>query len=244
MANPYFAPGEQRASKVQSLFDRIARRYDLINDLQSFGLHRVWKRRVLKLASLKPGLRALDVCCGTGDLALGLASSGASVIGLDFSRNMIEVAANRHLHAHSEQTSLVRFIIGDAQRLPFRDCTFNTVTIGYGLRNLPNWETGLNEIQRILKPGGEAIILEFGKPANRSWRAIYFAYLKLCVPILGAVFCRDSKAYSYILESLKHYPGQFQIADYMRSRQWSKVNVQNLLGGVMSINYGERSGSD
>jgi len=244
MPNPYFDPGEQRAAKVQSLFNRIASRYDLINDLQSFGLHRLWKRRVLALAAPKNGERALDLCCGTGDLALALNGLCASVIGIDFSERMIEVAAERARKADKSATpskrSAISFILADAQKLPFRDGSFDIVTMGYGLRNLRSWENGLREIHRILKPGGRAMILEFGKPPNAVWRRVYYAYLKLFVPILGATFCRDRQAYAYILESLQHYPGQAVIADRMSQATGANVKTLNFLGGVMSINYGER----
>jgi demethylmenaquinone methyltransferase/2-methoxy-6-polyprenyl-1,4-benzoquinol methylase len=246
MPNSYFDPGEQRAAKVQSLFNRIASRYDLINDLQSFGLHRLWKRRVLALAAPKNGESALDLCCGTGDLAIALSGVGASVIGVDFSERMIEVAAQRaRKTAASEAASHRRaltFILGDAQKLPFCDQSFDVVTMGYGLRNLPSWENGLREIHRVLKPQGRAIILEFGKPPNSVWRRIYFAYLKMFVPILGATCCGDRHAYAYILESLQHYPGQGAIADRMSQSGWANVDFINFLGGIMSINYGERPG--
>jgi len=245
MANPYFDPGVKRAAKVKDLFNRIAPCYDLINDLQSFGLHRRWKRRVLRLAGSLMGASALDLCCGTGDLALALTNRGASVVGLDFSQRMIEVAAGR---AHAARNSKSKsshaetcFVMGDAQNLPFRDQSFDVITIGYGLRNLPNWQEGLGEIARVLKPGGRVLILEFGKPANPIWRRFYFGYLKLFVPILGTVFCNDRQAYAYILESLQHYPGQAVIESRMKDLGWVNVYVVNLLGGVMSINHGEKS---
>ena len=116
MSNAYYTPGDQRAAKVNDLFARIARRYDFLNDLQSFGLHRSWKRRVVKLAAAAPGTRALDLCCGTGDISLALAQRGAETTGLDFSAQMLEVAAQRHLKS---QISNLKFIQGDAQQLPF-----------------------------------------------------------------------------------------------------------------------------
>ena len=254
MANTFFDPGDQRAAKVHDLFTTIAPRYDLINDLQSFGLHRHWKRRVVQLARPQPGERALDLCCGTGDLALALARHGVQVTGLDFTESMLEVARSRAsslryqasanvLHA-SRITHHVspppHFVCGDAQRIPFADSSFDIVTVGYGLRNLANWETGLREMQRVAKPGGRLLVLDFGKPDNALWRGLYFSYLKLFVPCLGRLFCGNAGAYAYILESLKHYPAQNGIAAKMRELGLVEVRIINLLGGIMGIDYAER----
>lgn len=247
MANTYFDPGEQRAAKVHELFSRIAPRYDLINDLQSLGLHRHWKQRVVQEARPQPGQRALDLCCGTGDLALGLARRGVVVIGLDFSERMLAMAAQRASGIRGKEPEQVqmaspvaRFVSGDAQRIPFADNTFDIVTVGYGLRNLASWETGLREMQRVAKPGGRLVVLDFGKPDNALWRSLYFGYLKLFVPCLGRIFCGNASAYAYILESLQHYPAQHGVGARMRELGLLEVRVVSLLGGVMSINYGEK----
>lgn len=235
MSNTFYAPGEQRAAKVNDLFATIARRYDLINDLQSFGLHRLWKRRVVNLAAVKAGDRALDLCCGTGDLALALARKGAATTGLDFSEKMLAVAAER------SQTQNPTFIQGDAQQVPFPENSFDIVTVGYGLRNLTSWERGVEEMVRVAKPGARLIVLEFGKPANALWRAIYFTHLRLSVPLIGLLFAGNAQAYAYILESLKHYPAQLAVAEKMRALKLANVRVINLLGGAMAINYGEKA---
>ena len=252
MANAFFDPGDQRAAKVHNLFSRIAPRYDLINDLQSFGLHRQWKRQVVRLARPEPGQRALDLCCGTGDLALGLARAGARVTGLDFSERMLEVAQRRTAsirisepQAGLHAAAVPRFIRADAERIPFADDSFDIVTVGYGLRNLASWEAGLGEMQRVARPGGRLVVLDFGKPENALWRGLYFGYLKLFVPLLGRLFCGSAAAYGYILESLKAYPAQQGVAAAMRALGLANVKVVSLLGGVMSINYGEkRSGGE
>jgi demethylmenaquinone methyltransferase/2-methoxy-6-polyprenyl-1,4-benzoquinol methylase len=238
VSNAFYEAGEKRATKVNDLFAAIARRYDLINDLQSFGLHRRWKRRAVRLAQIKPGDLALDLCCGTGDLALALARGGAETTGLDFSPQMLEVAARRQQASRTTQN--LKFIQGDAQALPFPDQSFDIVTVGYGLRNLASWERGLEEMFRVARPGGRLVVLEFGKPANALWRALYFTHLRGSVPLIGLLFCGNAQAYAYILESLKHYPAQLAVAEKMRGLKLADVRVINLLGGAMAINYGEK----
>ena len=258
MANIFFDPGGERAAKVQELFARIAPRYDLINDLQSFGLHRYWKRRVVRFARPQPGQRALDLCCGTGDLALALARRGARVAALDFSEQMLDAAQVRESRVLSQtqgetpHASRVThhaspppcFIRGDALRIPFADNSFNIVTVGYGLRNLASWEAGLREMQRVAAPGGCLIVLDFGKPDNALWRGLYFGYLKLFVPWLGRIFCVDAGAYAYILESLRHYPAQHAVAAKMRDLGLVNVRTIALLGYAMSINYAEKRSAE
>ncbi|HLP78681.1 MAG TPA: bifunctional demethylmenaquinone methyltransferase/2-methoxy-6-polyprenyl-1,4-benzoquinol methylase UbiE [Candidatus Paceibacterota bacterium] len=240
MANRFYSQDEQRAARVNDLFRRIAPRYDLINDLQSFGLHRRWKRRVVRLAAVQSGDRALDLCCGTGDIAFALGNAGAEVVGLDFTQAMLDVANDRRSKLDSAAQQRTTFIRGDAQQISFPDNSFDVVTVGYGLRNLSSWETGLCEMNRVAKPGGRLLVLEFGKPDNALWRWCYFTYLKMFVPVLGWVFCRNAAAYAYILESLKHYPAQRGIAEKMKKLGMQNVQIVNLLGGVMSINYGEK----
>jgi len=239
VSNVFYAPGEQRAAKVGDLFASIARRYDLLNDLQSFGLHRLWKRRVVALAGVKPGDRALDLCCGTGDIAFTLARQGADITGLDFSEKMLDVARAR-LQSSKSKTQNLKFILGDAGQIPFPDHSFDAVTMGYGLRNLPSWETGLREMIRVAKPGGRIVVLDFGKPPNALWRKIYFTHLKCSVPLIGLLFCGRADAYAYILESLKHYPAQFAVAEKMRELQLADVQIVNFVGGAMAINFGKK----
>jgi demethylmenaquinone methyltransferase / 2-methoxy-6-polyprenyl-1,4-benzoquinol methylase len=241
VSNEFYAPGERRAARVNDLFARIARRYDLLNDLQSFGLHRSWKRRVVELAKVSAGSRALDLCCGTGDLAFALARRGAETTGLDFSPEMPDVARTRSRNKNPPAASRQpQFLQGDAQEIPFPDNSFDMVTVGYGLRNLASWERGLEEMARVARPGARLLVLDFGKPANPLWRAVYFTHLKMSVPLIGLLFCGNASAYAYILESLKHYPAQLAVAEKMRGMKLANVRVINLLGGAMAINYGEK----
>lgn len=246
MANRFYEPGVERAAKVNDLFARIARRYDFMNDLQSFGLHRLWKGSLVRLAGPCPGARALDVCCGTGDLAFALAGCGAEVVGLDFSEPMLEVAEGRRhkkvkqIATPAEARLNPRFMKGDARELPFPDATFEIVTVAYGLRNLAGWESGLREMARVAKPGGRLFVLDFGKPENALWRGLYFGYLKFFVPVLARLVCGESEAYGYIFESLRHYPAQRGVAAGMKQLGLVNIRIRNLLGGVMSINSGEK----
>ena len=248
MSNEFYTSGEQRAAKVNDLFARIARRYDLLNDLQSFGLHRSWKRQVANLANITPGTRALDLCCGTGDITFALAQRGATTTGLDFSPQMLEVAKGRSQQRAAENQDKStqsasrnpRFVQGDAQHLPFAENSFDAVTVGYGLRNLTSWEGGLDEMFRVARPGARLIVLDFGKPPNSLWRTVYFTHLRLSVPLIGLLFCGNASAYAYILESLKHYPAQLAVAEKMRALKLKEVRVINLLGGAMASNYGEK----
>jgi demethylmenaquinone methyltransferase/2-methoxy-6-polyprenyl-1,4-benzoquinol methylase len=239
MANEFYSPGEERTAKVGALFATIARRYDFINDVQSLGLHRLWKRRLVRLAAPRLGERALDLCCGTGDIALALARRGVEVVGLDFSEAMLEVAREKSTVRSSQ--SAVQFLQGDAQRIPFPDGTFDILTIGYGLRNLADLDVGLRDMWRVTKPGGRFVTLEFGKPENGAWRKIYFGYLKFALPVFGKIFCGNASAYAYILESLKHYPEQAGVAEKMRAAGWQNVRVINLMGGTMSIHCAEKA---
>lgn len=237
MTNRFYAKGGERAARVGELFGAIASRYDLLNDIQSAGLHRCWKRRLLRLAGLKPGDTALDVCCGTGDIAFRMAQAGAKVTGLDFSEPMLAVARRRAATSLALMTN-PDFVQGDAMALPFEDAHFRVVTVGYGLRNLADWRMGLREMVRVTRLGGRILVLDFGKPRNPVLRSLYFLYLRVMVPVFGLCFCGNAAAYAYILESLHHYPAQTGVATGMRELGLAQVAIHNLMGGMMSINVG------
>ena len=238
MANPYYQPGAERPQRVRTLFEAIAPRYDLVNDVQSFGLHRWWKRRLVELARVRPQGVALDLCCGTGDVTFALAGAGAEAIGVDFSTAMLEVARSKMPGRNTRTT----FVAADALKIPLANSTCDVVTISYGLRNLADFEAGLREMWRVAQPGGRLLVLDFGKPDFAPWRGLYFLYLRLAVPCFGWLFHRNSAAYSYILESLHHYPAQHGVAAVMNRLGCEEVRIITLLGGVMTINCGTKPG--
>jgi demethylmenaquinone methyltransferase/2-methoxy-6-polyprenyl-1,4-benzoquinol methylase len=223
--------------KVDQLFGSIAVRYDLVNDIQSLGLHRVWKRRVVVLANFKEGETGLDLCCGTGDIAIGLAKRGGALVGMDLNRPMLLQAAIR---LAKREDQCVRLAQADALKLPLRNHSLDLVTIGYGLRNLGSMEDGLREITRVLKPGGRLLILDFGKPANRLLRSAYYLYLAWILPVFGWLCCGNASAYAYILESLKKYPAQKGVAAKLDVLGYKSVKIIDIMGGAMSIHIAIR----
>ncbi|MFT4587693.1 MAG: demethylmenaquinone methyltransferase/2-methoxy-6-polyprenyl-1,4-benzoquinol methylase [Candidatus Binatia bacterium] len=240
MSSEYYVQGEDRAVKVNALFASIARRYDLINDVQSFWMHRLWKRRLIRLAKIYQGSRALDLCCGTGDVTFAMARAGASAVGLDFNGPMLGVARRRQKESSDDKGCA--FLQGDALSLPFEDGAFDVVSISYGLRNLADFRRGIDEMHRVAKPGARLLILDFGVPRFAPWRWAYFTYLKLALPVFGKIFTGDSAAYAYILESLKNYPAQEGVAKLLEEMGCEEVRTINLLGGVMSIHVAKKAG--
>ena len=227
MANRFYSPDDQRAAKVRALFTTIARRYDRLNDLMTLGLHRRWKQRLITLAG-NPRF-SLDLCCGTGDIACQLPGH---VTGLDFTPEMLQVAATR--------STTVNWIQADALRLPFPGNTFDVVTIGYGLRNLADLDAGLREIHRVLRPGGQLLTLDLGKPGNPLWRAIYFTLLHLSLPMLGWLFHRDADTYGYLLASLRAYPAQRGVKTAMETAGFTACRFEEFAGGAMALNTGDK----
>ncbi|MBO24096.1 MAG: ubiquinone biosynthesis methyltransferase UbiE [Verrucomicrobiales bacterium] len=212
-------------------------RYDLVNDIQSAGLHRLWKRKMAGLVALGESEQALDICCGTGDLIVRLAKGGEGVVGVDMNGAMLNVARRRLAKRNIGQSRLYQ---ADALQLPFGDGQFDVVTIAYGLRNLADYKTGLKEIFRVLKPGGRLAILDFGKPPNRFVRGLYYQYLRWALPVFGWLFCGSPSAYAYILDSLEKYPAQGGVREMLSEIGFSSVNVVNILFGTMSLHIAKR----
>jgi demethylmenaquinone methyltransferase/2-methoxy-6-polyprenyl-1,4-benzoquinol methylase len=222
----FYSSDSQRAEKVHALFATIARRYDLLNDLMSAGMHRRWKRRLIKMAGQPRGV--LDLCCGTGDIARMFDSK--CVVGVDFTEEMLRIARRRR-----PSTFWVR---ADVLRLPFADNSFDVVTVGYGLRNLADLERGLVEVLRVLRPGGKLLSLDFGKPVSRTLRSLYFGYLRTVLPVLGRIFCGDRDTHGYILASLENYPAQRGLKPLMESCGFRECGFDEFIGGTMAINFG------
>jgi demethylmenaquinone methyltransferase/2-methoxy-6-polyprenyl-1,4-benzoquinol methylase len=228
----FYRPDEQRAEKVHELFATIARRYDLLNDIMSAGMHRRWKRRLVALAGSPRDI--LDLCCGTGDIALKFARSGARVTGVDFTTEMLQVAAAR-AGQHS-----ISWLRADALQLPFPADSFDVVSVGYGLRNLADIERGLREAWRVLRPGGKFLSLDFGKPEASLLRSMYFGYLRTVLPVLGRLYCGDPDTHGYILASLQEYPAQRGIRMLMERCGYRDCGFEEFCGGTMAINFGSK----
>ena len=220
---------------VRSLFATIADRYDLITVLLSFGRDRRWKRRLVDLAAPLPGARALDVATGTGDIAFALCERSVRVVGLDVTPRMIELAKAK---AGGRPAA---FLVGDMTALPFPPASFDIVTAGYGLRNVPDLRGAIDEMLRVLKPGGQMLSLDFNRPANHAVRAAYLAYLAIVGGALGWVLHRDPDTYRYIPASIRHYPGAVAVARLMEERGCSRVRHYRVLGGLMAIHHGHKS---
>ena len=219
---------------VRALFATIADRYDFITVALSYGQDRRWKRRLIDLAAPQRGSRALDLATGTGDIAFALAARGARVVGLDITLRMIELARAKRHHG------LVRFLVGDMLALPFPPACFDIVTTGYGLRNVPNLTTAIDEIGRVLAPGGQLLSLDFDRPSNRIVRAVYLAYLGVVGGALGWMLHRDPDTYRYIPASIRQYPGADAVARMFEARGFHAVRSYRVLGGLMAIHHAVR----
>jgi demethylmenaquinone methyltransferase/2-methoxy-6-polyprenyl-1,4-benzoquinol methylase len=215
---------------VRTLFATIANRYDLITVLLSYGRDRAWKRRLVRLAALRPGHRVLDLATGTGDIALEAARSGAQAIGLDITPGMIVRARTKAGDGHPPA-----FLVGDMEALPFGSASFDVVTTGYGLRNVSDLGGALDEMLRVLEPGGQALALDFDKPSNPIVRAVYLAYLSMVGGAVGWLLHRDADTYRYIPASIRRYPGAADVARLMESRGFVDVKHYRVLGGLMAI---------
>ena len=237
-----FASPEAKSRYVRRLFSTIADRYDLITVLLSFGRDRRWKERVVRLAGPGAGSRALDLACGTGDIAFGLASHGATVVGLDITHRMLKNARLRDASARQAPSRTPHpasrtpaFVTGDMCALPFPEASFDIVTTGYGLRNVPDLDVAIREIHRVLRPGGVVVSLDFNRPSNPVVRAIYLGYLRLVGGALGWVLHRDPDTYRYIPASIERYPGAAGVVSRLEAAGFRRAEWRRVLGGLMAI---------
>lgn len=229
---------ENKGPYVRRLFSTIADRYDLITVLLSYGQDRRWKRRLVSLADIRSSVRALDLACGTGDIAFELEARGARVAGLDITPRMLQLArSKRDLHSRAA------FVAGDMMALPFGDARVDLVTAGYGIRNVPLIAPALAEIYRVLRPGGLFLALDFNRPANAAVRSVYIAYLTLVGSALGFVLHRDPDTYRYIPESIRRYPGAAAVCDIARRQGFASCEWMPVLGGLMAIHRATKGAS-
>jgi demethylmenaquinone methyltransferase/2-methoxy-6-polyprenyl-1,4-benzoquinol methylase len=225
------ATPEGKRRYVRRLFATIADRYDLITIVLSYGQDRRWKRRLISLAALRPSDRVLDLACGTGDLMFAAAARARTVVGLDITLRMLQLARRKRA---------APVVNADMLALPFPGGAFTVVTTGYGLRNVPDLPAAIAEIRRVLAPGGRLLSLDFNRPANRAIRAVYLVYLGITGSALGFALHRDPDTYRYIPESIRQYPGAEGVARLLSASGFDDVRAIPVLGGLMAIHTARR----
>jgi demethylmenaquinone methyltransferase / 2-methoxy-6-polyprenyl-1,4-benzoquinol methylase len=229
----------EKASKVRGVFDSVASKYDVMNDLMSMGLHRVWKRYTFMVANAKLGMRVLDIAGGTGDLALGFAKdvgSTGQVVHTDINEAMLRTGRDRLLNAGV----ILPTTVCDAEKLPFADAYFDIVSVAFGLRNMTHKDVALKEMLRVLKPGGKLLVLEFSKVAP-PLQKMYDWYSFKVLPKLGSLVAGDAASYQYLAESIRMHPDQETLRELMKSAGFAHVDVHNLSAGVVALHLGIKS---
>ena len=229
---------EGKRRYVRRLFATIADRYDLITVVLSYGQDRRWKRRLVAIAGPHAGMRAVDLATGTGDIAFALARADAAVVGIDVTHRMIELAARKGRTMKQRPF----FMVGDMIALPLADRSLDLATAGYGLRNVPDLRAAIDEIHRVLKPGGMMLSLDFNRPSNALVRAVYLAYLNVTGAILGWLLHRDPDTYRYIPASIRNYPGAEGVARMFERQGFDRVECHPVLGGLMAIHVARKKG--
>jgi demethylmenaquinone methyltransferase/2-methoxy-6-polyprenyl-1,4-benzoquinol methylase len=231
-----------KAKRVRGVFDSVAPRYDLMNDLMSGGLHRLWKEFTLSQTHLRPGQRALDVAGGTGDIARGMQKQVGDrglVVLSDINGAMLAHGRDRTI-----DSGIVRgmeYVQANAECLPFADNTFDCITIGFGLRNVTDKSAALRSMQRVLKPGGQLLILEFSQPTIPALRPLYDAYSFKVLPVLGKLVANDSESYRYLAESIRKHPDQETLLAMLREAGLVECRYHNLSGGIVALHRGYKN---
>ena len=227
---------QDKAGRVRSVFDSVAPKYDVMNDLMSMGLHRAWKAYTVLVANVKEGQQVLDIAGGTGDLALAFAPKvgpDGRVVHTDINEAMLREGRNRLLDAGVSVPTLVC----DAEQLPFRDGHFDLVTVAFGLRNMTHKDGALREMNRVLKPGGKLLVLEFSKVA-KPLEKLYDWYSFKVLPKIGKLVANDDASYQYLAESIRMHPGQQALKDLMQNTGFGHVDYHNMSGGVVALHVG------
>ncbi|TDE91711.1 demethylmenaquinone methyltransferase [Occultella glacieicola] len=220
--------------EVAGMFDDVARKYDVTNDVLSLGMDRLWRTATLTATSARPGERVLDLAAGTGTSSEDYADAGIEVVPCDFSAGMVAVGKRRRPD--------LAFVVGDAMALPFAPDSFDVVTISFGLRNVADTVAGLAEMFRVTRPGGRIVICEFSTPPNEVWRGIYDLYRDRVLPRVAALVSSNTEAYSYLSESIASWPDQVRLAELMQSVGWRSVGYRNLTGGIVALHRATKPG--
>lgn len=234
-------PWREKARRVRRVFDSVADRYDLMNDLMSGGTHRAWKLFTLALTGLRPGQRALDIAGGTGDLALGLAEQvgPTGLVSLaDINSSMLQHGRDRLIDRGL--VGNIVYVQADAEQLPFRDASFDCVSIGFGLRNVTDKPAALASMHRVLKPGGQLLVLEFSQPTVGALSKLYDLYSFEVLPRLGRLIVGDAESYRYLAESIRRHPDQETLLQMLRSAGFGSCRYHNLMGGIVALHRGYR----
>lgn len=231
-------PEQSKEERVHHVFEKIYSKYDSMNSIISFQRHKAWRKDVMKRMNVKKGSRALDVCCGTGDWSISLADAvgpDGDVVGLDFSQNMLSVAKEKKIELNIEQLKLLH---GNAMELPFEDNSFDYVTIGFGLRNVPDYMTVLKELYRVVKPNGKVVCLETSQPTLFGFRQLYYFYFRFIMPLIGRMFAKSYKEYAWLHESAKNFPDKKELKQMFTTIGFSHVQVKSYTGGVAAMHLG------
>ncbi|NYI05826.1 demethylmenaquinone methyltransferase [Allostreptomyces psammosilenae] len=222
----------KKPTDVASMFDDVAARYDLTNEVLSLGRARSWRRQVAEAVGARPGERVLDLAAGTGTSSLPFRDAGAQVVPCDFSLGMLRRGRERHPD--------LTFVAGDGTRLPFADAVFDAVTISFGLRNVQDTDAALRELLRVTRPGGRIVVCEFSRPVNPAFRTVYVEYLMRALPPVARMVSSNPEAYVYLAESIRAWPDQRELAAVLGAAGWSRVAWRNLTGGVVALHRAYR----
>lgn len=232
-------PVEEKASRVADVFHSVAARYDIMNDLMSLGIHRIWKRVTLERAGVRRGQTVLDIAGGTGDLTLKfsrLVGAEGRVVLADINQSMLEVGRDKLLDCGVGGN--VEYVQANAECLPFPDNTFDCITIAFGLRNVTDKDAALRSMTRVLKPGGRLLVLEFSKPSNALFSKAYDEYSFRVLPKIGELVANDADSYRYLSESIRMHPDQETLKSMMETAGLERVEYTNLTGGIVALHRG------